>query len=144
MATLVLHPMLVKNRLIRTAQEYSPEEVAEISEALNKNLKGITYRQLGMTVLKEIISDFGEIGRVLVDLVLQGLAEEKEEQVYATGASNILTQPEFRDVQRAAALFEALEQKDMLLNILSGAAKSSGVQVIIGQESTRPCRPAAL
>lgn len=89
-----------------------------------------------MTVLKEIISDFGEIGRVLVDLVLQGLAEEKEEQVYATGASNILTQPEFRDVQRAAALFEALEQKDMLLNILSGAAKSSGVQVIIGQENT--------
>ena len=136
LATLVLHPMLVKNRLIRTAQEYSPEEVAEISEALNKKLKGITYRQLGMTVLKEIISDFGEIGRVLVDLVLQGLAEEKEEQVYATGASNILTQPEFRDVQRAAARFEALEQKDMLLNILSGAAKSSGVQVIIGQENT--------
>ncbi|MGB4431793.1 MAG: heat-inducible transcriptional repressor HrcA [Limnochordia bacterium] len=135
LVTLVLHPMIVKNRLIRTEQEYSPEEVADISEALNKKLKGITYRQLGMTVLREIISDFGEIGRVLVELVLQGLAEEKEEQIYATGASNILTKPEFRDVQRAAALLEALEEKDVLMNVMSSTAKSSGVQVVIGQEN---------
>jgi heat-inducible transcriptional repressor len=86
-------------------------------------------------VLREIISDFGEIGRVLVELVLQGLAEEKEEQIYATGASNILTKPEFRDVQRAAALLEALEEKDVLMNVMSSTAKSSGVQVVIGQEN---------
>ncbi len=145
LVTLVLHPMIVKNRLIRTQQEYTPEEVGEISEALNKKLRGITYRSLGATVLHEIISEFGEIGRALVDLVLQGLAEEKEEQIYATGASNILSQPEFRDVQRAAALFEALEQKEVLLNVLSSAAKSSGVQVIIGQENTyRPMQTCSI
>lgn len=135
LVTLVLHPMIVKNRLIRTDREYTPEEIGEISEALNQKLRGITYRQLGLTVLREIISDFGDIGHTLVDLVLQSLAEEREEQIYSTGASNILTQPEFRDVQRAAAVLAALEQKDILLSILSSAAKSSGVQVIIGQEN---------
>lgn len=136
LVTLVLHPMIVKHRLIRTSQEYSPDEVREISDALNRKLRGITYRQLGMTVLNEIISEFGEIGRALVELVLLGLSEEKEEQIFATGASNILAQPEFRDVQRAAAIFEALEQKDVLLNLLGSVAKSSGVRVIIGQENT--------
>lgn len=136
LVTLVLHPMTVKNRLIRTKREYSPEEISEISKALNKKLKGITYRQLSVTMFNEIIGDFGEIGRVLVELVLQGLAEEKEEQIYATGASNILTQPEFRDVQRAVAIFEALEQKELLLKMLGTAAKSSGVQIVIGQENT--------
>jgi len=136
LVTLVLHPMIVKSRLIRTQKEYSPEAVGEISDALNRKLKGITYRQLGATVLNEIISEFGEIGRALVELVLQSLVEEKEEQIYATGASSILSQPEFRDVQRAAALFEALEKKDVLLSVLGSAAKSSGVKVIIGQENT--------
>lgn len=135
LVTLVLHPGIVKNRLIQTEQEYTQEQIAELSVALNQKLKGITYKRLGVTVFHEIIRDFGEIGRVLVELVLQGLAEEKEEQLYASGTLNILNQPEFRDVDRAKALFEALEQKEHLLNVLASASKSSGVQVVIGHEN---------
>lgn len=135
LVTLVLHPMIVKHRLIRTEQEVSPEQVAELSAALNKKLRGVTYRQLGPTILNEIIRDFGDIGRVLVELLIQGLAEEKGEQLYATGTTNILNQPEFRDVERAIVLLEALEQKEQLLSALSSAAKSSGVQVVIGREN---------
>lgn len=135
LVTLVLHPMIVKNRLIRTERAYSPEQINELSIALNKKLKGITYRELGATIFAEIIRDFGDIGKVLVELVLQGLAEDKGEQLYATGTVNILNQPEFRDIERAIALFEALEQKEHLLNLLSSASKSSGVQVVIGHEN---------
>ncbi|NMB00226.1 MAG: heat-inducible transcription repressor HrcA [Firmicutes bacterium] len=135
LVTLVLHPMIVKNRLIRTEQEYSPEQINELSVALNKKLKGITYRQLSATILNEIIRDFGDIGRVLVELVLQGLAEDKGEQLYASGTVNILNKPEFRDVERAIALLEALEQKEHLLSVLSSASRSSGVQVVIGHEN---------
>lgn len=135
LVTLVLHPGIVKNRLIRTEQEYSPEQIAELSAALNQKLKGVTYRQLGPTIFTEIIRDFGEIGRALVELVLQGLAEDNGEEVYASGTVNILNQPEFRDVDRAIALFEALEQKEHLINLLSATSKSSGVQVVIGHEN---------
>lgn len=135
LVTLVLHPMIVKNRLIRTKQEYSPEQINELSVAINKKLRGITYRELGATILNEIIRDYGEIGRVLVELVLQGLVEDKGEQLYASGTVNILSQPEFRDVERAIALFKALEQKEHLLSVLTTTSKSSGVQVVIGHEN---------
>ena len=134
LVTLVLHPMIVKNRLIRTEQEYSPEEVAEISEALNKKIKGITYRQLGMTVLREIISDFGEIGRVLVELVLQGLAEKGRTDL----RHRCIKHTDQARVSRCPAggsSLEALEEKDVLMNVMSSTAKSSGVQVVIGQEN---------
>ncbi len=135
LVTLVLHPGIVKNKLIQTEQKYTSEQINEISLTLNHKLKGITYRELGPTIFAEIIRDYGEIGRVLVELVLQGLSEENGEQVYASGAVNILSQPEFRDVERAKALLEALEEKDRILNLLSSSSGVSGVQVMIGQEN---------
>lgn len=135
LVTLVLHPGIVKNRLIRTEEGYTPEQITELSATLNQKLKGVTYRELGPAIFTEIIRDFGEIGRVLVELILQGLTEEKGEQVYASGTINILNQPEFRDVERAKALFEALEQKENLMSLLTASSKSSGVQVAIGHEN---------
>ncbi len=70
-----------------------------------------------------------------MELLLQGLVEEKGEQVYASGTVNILNQPEFRDVERAIALLEILEEKERVLSLLSTAAGSSGVQVVIGHEN---------
>ena len=135
LVTMVLHPGIVKNRLIRTEQEYSAEQITDLSTALNQKLKGVTYRDLGPTIFSEIIGDYGEIGQVLVELLLQGLSGEKGEQVYASGAVNILNQPEFKDVERARALLEALEQKEHLLSVLNRASRSSGVQVVIGHEN---------
>ena len=133
LVTVVLHPGIVKNRIIRTKRDYSPEKVAEVSATLNQKLKGITYRELGPTVFTEVIRDYGEIGRALVELILQGLLEDNGEKIYASGTVNILNQPEFRDLERAKALFETLEQKDHLLSLLSSATKSSGVHVVIGE-----------
>lgn len=135
LVTLVLHPGIVKNRLIRTEKEYTSEQITELSGALNEKLKGVTYRELGPTIFTAIIQDYGEIGSVLVELILQGLAEDEGTQVYASGAVNIFNQPEFRDMERAKALFETLEEKDYLLSLLSTTSKSDGVQVVIGQEN---------
>lgn len=135
LVTVVLHPGIVKNRIIRTKRDYSPEKVAEVSATLNQKLKGITYRELGPTVFTEVIRDYGEIGRALVELILQGLLEDNGEKIYASGTVNILNQPEFRDLERAKALFETLEQKDHLLSLLSSATKSNGVHVVIGEEN---------
>ncbi|HBG01473.1 MAG TPA: heat-inducible transcription repressor HrcA [Firmicutes bacterium] len=135
LVTLVLHPGIVKNRLIRTKRDYSSEQITEVSDALNQKLKGVTFRELGPTMFTEVIRDFGEIGRVLVELILQGLTGDQGQQVYASGTVNILNQPEFRDVDRAIAILEALEQKDHLLSLLSTTARPSGVQVVIGHEN---------
>lgn len=133
LVVMVLHPSVVKNRLIKTEEAYTASELLEMSMGLNQKLKGVTYRNLGPTILREIISEFGEIGHVMVELLVNGLVEEKNEQVYSSGAPQILNQPEFRDVEKAKTFFEALEQKEIWLKLL--AEDSEGVQVTIGKEN---------
>lgn len=135
LVTLVLHPGIVKNKLMLTEKDYTHNQIYDISNALNQKLKGVTYRDLGPTVFTEIIRDFGEIGKALVELVFRGLMEEKDEQVYASGTVNILNQPEFSDVGKVKSFLEALEQKEYLLDLLNSASKTSGVQVVIGHEN---------
>lgn len=133
LVVLVLNPSVVKNKLIRTERVYTAVELTELSVALNQKLKGVTYRDLGPTILRDIVSEFGEIGTVMVELLVNGLAAEKNEQVFSSGVTQILNQPEFRDVERAKAFFETLEQKDIWLNLLGDDAR--GVQVTIGKEN---------
>ncbi|HHY08946.1 MAG TPA: heat-inducible transcription repressor HrcA [Firmicutes bacterium] len=135
LVTLVLHPGIVKNKLIVTRKAYTQEQIYDISKALNQKLKGLTYRDLGPTVFAEIIGDFGEIGRTLVELVFRGLMEEKDEQVYSSGTVNILNQPEFRDIEKVKSFLAALERKEHLLDLFSSVSKTSGVQVVIGNEN---------
>ena len=44
----------------------------------------------------------------MVELLVKGLVGDKNEQVYSSGMTHILNQPEFRDVEKAKALIEAL------------------------------------
>lgn len=133
LVVLVLHPSVVKNRLMKTEKAYTASELLEMSMGLNQKLKGVTYRNLGPTILREIVAEFGEIGHVMVELLINGLVEEKNEQVYSSGAPQILSQPEFKDVEKAKLFFEALEQKEIWLKLL--ADDSEGVQVTIGKEN---------
>ncbi len=133
LVVLVLNPNVVKNKIIRTENHYSSEELLKLSLGLNQKLRGATYRDLGPTVLREIVAEFGEIGTVMVELLVNGLAAEKNEQVYSSGMTHILNQPEFRDVERAKSLLETLEQKEIWLNVL--ADEGHGVRVSIGKEN---------
>ncbi|MGI6148260.1 MAG: heat-inducible transcription repressor HrcA [Firmicutes bacterium] len=133
LVVLILSPNVVKNKIIRTERAFDSAELALLSAGLNQRLKGITYRDLGPTVLREIVADFGEIGQVMVELLVKGLAGDKNEQVYSSGMTHILNQPEFRDVEKAKALIEALEHKDLWLNLLCDDLH--GVRVTIGKEN---------
>ena len=62
--------------------------------------------------------------------------EGEKTQIHLSGTNNILAYPEFSDVEKAKTLFQTLEKKDTLTNLLSDKAKSeNGVQICIGNES---------
>lgn len=65
-------------------------------------------------------------------------------QVYTSGVNNILDFPEFSDIEKAKSVFKALEEKEMLINILEEGkdkdTKNSGnignIQILIGNENS--------
>lgn len=137
LAVLVLHPGMVKNKVIATKRAYTSQELERMSNSLNMILKGITYRELGNTLIRQLDQEFGEIGRALIEVISKGLSAEKSEQVYFNGTLNILNQPEFKDVERAKSLLGILEEKDKVMTILNELSRRGGVRIAIGHENRR-------
>jgi heat-inducible transcriptional repressor len=61
-----------------------------------------------------------------------------EADVYLDGTSNILSQPEFEDLERMRALLRTFEEKGRLVRILNACLAGDGIRVIIGHENPDP------
>jgi len=59
---------------------------------------------------------------------------EENVAVYTSGAKNILGFPEFNDLEKARPIFEALEEKEMLVTLLGGD-NSDDISIVIGAEN---------
>src|SRR4029077_14234160 len=63
--------------------------------------------------------------------------EAAADSIYVQGATNIINQPEFADVERMRMLFQMFEEKGRLVKILNECIASNppeGVKIAIGSE----------
>lgn len=134
---LVLYPGIVQNRMIKVQTRYTVEELTLISQQLTQKLQGISYGDMGRSLVKSIRQEFGDIGSAILDIIHNELAGSKQEQFYLNGAIQIFEQPEFRDIERARGLLSLLEESEAISDMLGDWDKISGVKVIIGQENPR-------
>jgi len=58
--------------------------------------------------------------------------------VFIEGTSNILKQPEFKDVDRLERLLAALEERKALFRLLSQALLGPGARIVVGSENPHP------
>jgi len=64
-------------------------------------------------------------------------SEANQDAIYLQGTSNILSKPEFGDVERMRELFQMFEEKGRLVKILNECISSNppeGVRITIGSE----------
>jgi heat-inducible transcriptional repressor len=63
------------------------------------------------------------------------------DSVYLQGAANMISQPEFADIERMRGLFQMFEEKGRLVKILNeciAAGPVEGVRIVIGSELGAP------
>jgi heat-inducible transcriptional repressor len=141
LAVFITQSGMIQNRLIETAEEFSPSELEQITNYLNDTMGGLSIREAKARILADMVHE-----KVLYDRLLQrafrlseeALAEVDDGEVFIEGASHLLEQPEFVDLERMKRLFRAFEQKSLLLTLLDRGLQSKGVQVIIGSETEYP------
>src|SRR5690625_5672985 len=63
------------------------------------------------------------------------LRYEQSVKIYIGGQTNLLTLPEFNDVNKIYSLYTMMENEDEMMKLLSNT--SSGVKVTIGNENER-------
>jgi heat-inducible transcriptional repressor len=128
----------VQNRVIFTAQDYTPAQLQEASNFLSAAYAGHTIEEVRERLKNEVDTLRGEIASLMQAAVKAGSdAEiESQEQVVISGERNLLTVQDFSsDMGSLRKLFDLFEQKTQLMRLLDVSSRADGVRIYIGGES---------
>ena len=128
----------VQNRVIFTAQDYSPSQLQEASNFLTAHYAGLTIEQVRERLKSEVDQLRGEIATLMQAAVQAGseAMAESHEQVVIAGERNLLAIQDFsNDMGSLRKLFDLFEQKTQLMRLLEVSSRAEGVRIYIGGES---------
>jgi len=136
-ALIVTNTGHVENRTISIPSDFDMSEMEKIVGILNAKLSGVPLHRLQAKLFSEVGE---EIGRYvdhcesIIDALAKALEHETEHhRVFLSGTSNMLTQPEFKDVDKVKSILDWLDETPTLTKMIS--ALPEGIQVRIGAEN---------
>ncbi|HJV44601.1 MAG TPA: heat-inducible transcriptional repressor HrcA [Bacillota bacterium] len=136
-AIIVTNTGKVENKTIQVPEGIPIDEIERLVNFLNTKLVGLPLLEVRQKIQNEISS---ELQRLMENyqsalLLLEGAfrGTEPEEKVVLKGTTNIMMQPEFRDVDKIRNILEFLDTNEQLMKHF--APTSNGVRVKIGTEN---------
>lgn len=135
-AIIVTNTGRVESRVATIPEGISLSEIEKMVNILNEKLKNIPLYQLKSMLYSEISDELKKhvYGyEQLIRMVENAVAGDEEDRIYLSGMTNMLIQPEFKDLDKVRSIMEMLEETPTLIKIFSGAP--AGIQVRIGAEN---------
>ena len=130
---------LVQTKVIETDEDFDEQELDRFSFFLNDRFKGLTLQEIRTRLLGQMWEDkqsYGHLLQMALEPISESLKEAQGEELYLEGATNILEQPEFSNVEKMKALFRTFEEKYNIMKLLDKCFNSEGVRVFIGSENS--------
>ena len=127
----------VKNKTVFIQDPPDYDKLTELAKILNKALQNKTIEEINRGIVDRLLESFGKNAHLLMP-ILGVLADalKAEGQVYTSGVNNFLAFPEFADRDKVQAVFEALEERDMLVSLFGKNFRhTDDIQIIIGTEN---------
>ena len=125
----------VKNKMVRTMTDVTRDEAELLTYVLNQTLAGlplnhisaerfdIVRRAAGLTALLAPVAEY----------IAELIEELGDQKVYLDGTNKLLRFPEYKDLQKARALLDYME--DDSRHLLPATRKVDGIQFFIGPEN---------
>lgn len=127
----------VEHRLVDVPESIREEEYSSVTVLLNEHLRGLSLAQWRPSVLNSIydqLTDWKKFLGYLMDQIEDSISQDQGQKIYLGGTLNILNQPEFKQIEKVKSLFELLEEKNTLREVLN-PEQENGVIVKIGSEN---------
>ncbi|MDW3098315.1 MAG: heat-inducible transcriptional repressor HrcA [Alphaproteobacteria bacterium] len=145
LAVIVFEDGLVENRIIDTPVDMPASSLTMASNYLNARLKGRSFGDAQRQVRQEISARKAELDALTAQVVEAGLAVwsgtdsvtgTAERSLIVRGRGNLLEDVQaLDDLERVRKLFDDLETKEELLQLLTMAEDADGVRIFIGSET---------
>lgn len=141
LVVLVGEDQLVENRIVTLPQGLPPSALAEAANYLNTHIRGLTIAESREYVEKELQNSKAELDGLTQKVIKAGLAEwsgsfDDRQSLIVRGQSNLLKDLSVQDdLERIRHLFDDLEQKRDLVQLLGLSESADGVRIFIGSEN---------
>lgn len=125
----------IENKIIDIPHGTSIENLQKIATIINGHLSGLMLDEIKTSLIKKIKNEVNlDLFEATFDSILKALAIEKKERLYLGGTTQLLSQPEFRNVEKVKDILTMLEEEQLLCDLLN-SQNGDGVTVTIGQEN---------
>ncbi|WP_248926760.1 heat-inducible transcriptional repressor HrcA [Paenibacillus hamazuiensis] len=135
-AIIVTNTGQVENKTVTIPEGVQMSEVEKMVNLLNSRLINVPLYQFKTKLFNEISQEMSRYVSGYEELLgmLNGVLDAGEEdRVFLSGTTNMLTQPEFKDVEKVKTILDMLSETHTLVRLF--AETPSGIQVRIGQEN---------
>lgn len=128
----------VENRVVATPKGLPPSALVSAGNYLNARLRGRTLREAQDRILFELENNRAELDHLTRKLVAAGVAEMsggEDWTLIVRGQGRLIDDDAVQDLERVQMLFDDLERKRDVIDLLSAARDGQGVKVFIGSEN---------
>ncbi len=138
LAVLVYEDGRVENRALETPDDLPASALIAAGNYLNARLRGRSLSETREGILNEIVTHRAELDELTARLVRQGVADlsgSDDSSLIVRGTGHLLDESALGDIERVRKLFDDLERKRDVIDLLSAAKDGPGVKIFIGSET---------
>jgi len=135
-AILVTNTGHVEHRSFTIPVRIEPHDLEKMVNILNERLQGVPIIHLNRKLRTEIASllrKHTDESDKAYEYLQAALFEEQPVKLYVGGKTNILMQPEFKDIDKIRSLYSMIEEENEIAHLLRH--DSQDIKVSIGQEN---------
>ncbi|MDP2297508.1 MAG: heat-inducible transcriptional repressor HrcA [Pseudolabrys sp.] len=141
LAVLVAEDGQVENRVLNVPAGLPSSALIEAGNFLNSRIRGKTLDELRTEIETAVTQGKAELDQLTQKIISAGLASwsggnTDERQLIVRGHANLLDDLHaLDDLERVRSLFDALETKRGVIDLLGRAERADGVRIFIGSEN---------
>lgn len=131
----------VENRVVKLPEGLPPSALIEASNYLNARIRGQTLEDARTRFEKELSEQTAKLNELAAKVVQAGLAswsggQGETKSLIVRGQSHLLKDvTAIEDLERIRRLFQDLEAKQEVIQLLGAAEHAEGVRIFIGSEN---------
>lgn len=141
LAVLVAEDGQVENRVLNVPPGLPTSSLTEAANFLNARIRGKTLADLRVEIENAVAQGQAELDQLTQKVIAAGLAswsggDDEDRQLIVRGHANLLEDLRaLEDLERVRSLFDALETKRGVIDLLGRAERADGVRIFIGSEN---------
>lgn len=127
----------VQNKLIELDESISQQELNAFAAYLEEELEHHSLADIRRNLLERMREERAFFVKLVEETyqASKDVRERESEKVFIGGASQMLENPEFANVEKLRVLFKTFEDKYKLLKLLDRTVAAEGIKVFIGSEN---------